>query len=106
VEIVNFRGILLAMAMDCPLSADELREQFRAETVLAKIALFEDLAELHETATIRREREMLAEQYRALIGVPPGERARFRAALERIVAGDGGSVSHARDAIVGRQAKG
>jgi folate-dependent tRNA-U54 methylase TrmFO/GidA len=83
-----------AMSIDRPpLSADELREQLRAETHLAKLELFEDLAVLHETATIDRERRCLAERYRACVGVPPDRRTEFRAVLERVLTGDGGSIT-------------
>ena len=50
--------------MDRLPSADELREQLHAETRLAKLDLFEDLADLHDTEPIHREREKLAARYR------------------------------------------
>ena len=78
--------------MDRPLSAEELREQLRAETRLAKLDLFADLAELHDTELISRQRKEFAARYRACVGVHPDQRFTFRSALERILAGNGGSV--------------
>ena len=81
------------MATDRPtLSAQELREQMNAETRLAKLDLFEDLAELHDTEVVLQERVRLSAQYQACVGVPPQQRNEFRAAMERILAGNGGSV--------------
>lgn len=70
-----------------PLSADELLEQFRAETRLANMDLFEDLAILYETETTASLRKKFAQRYLRLIGVVPEQRQEFRAALKRIVAG-------------------
>jgi hypothetical protein len=81
------------MTLARPLSADELREQLRAETRLAKLDLFDDLAELHDTAMTERERQAFAERYRDYVGVLPARRAMFRLALEKILAGDGSTVA-------------
>ena len=74
------------------LSAADLREQLRADRVLASTDLFEDLADLHDTEESPRLRQQFAERYRRLIGVHPDLRAEFRTALHNILNDGGGAV--------------
>jgi hypothetical protein len=74
--------------MDRPeFTGDELLEQLRAESHLAKIDLFEDLAGLYEFESVSKRREAYAERYRRNVGVFPEQRYDLKTALERIVAG-------------------
>lgn len=70
-----------------------MREQLRADALLAKMDLVSDLAALHDEARDRSLRAIYAAQYRRLIGVSPSNRQAFQAALERIVAGGRQSIA-------------
>lgn len=84
-----------------PLSADQLREQLRAERVLADMELMEDLAQLHETELNPAFRQEFADRYRRVLGVAPRHRMRFREELEKILHDSGGSVAEAIEGLGG-----
>jgi hypothetical protein len=64
---------------------DRLRHQLAAETTLAELDLYEDVAELHDTA-VGAERDRFAAWYRTLVGVHPDRRQDLRAVVKRIEA--------------------
>jgi hypothetical protein len=70
-------------------SADDLLEALRADAVLARMELHEDLAALAEEETDEALRRTFAERYRRLVGILPHQRKEFRRGLERIEAGSG-----------------
>jgi hypothetical protein len=68
-------------AENVPVTADELAERRTAARALRLIDLCEPLAVKAETAATGL-REIFAQRYRALVGVPPSRRVDFRRALE------------------------
>ena len=80
-------------------TAEQCREELKADRKLAEMDLFADLAELYETEQSPRLRQRFADRYRRLIGVHPEQRKEFRAALERVLAGGGMPVEDVIDLI-------
>jgi uncharacterized protein (DUF2249 family) len=78
-----------------PSSADELREQLRAEAMLAKLDVLEDLALVHDHEPMPALRQTLSMQYRQAVGVVPGRRDEFRTALIRVLEGGGQTIADA-----------
>ena len=82
------------MATDRPLSADELREVLHAETKLAELDLYADVAAAVETEPSSELRSRYADEYRRVVGVPAENRGQFRTSLEAIRDGNGDSVEN------------
>jgi hypothetical protein len=80
-------------------TAKRFLEESKAERVLAQMELFEDVAELWETEGVPGLKQRFATQYRKLMGVGPEHRGEFRAELERIKDGGGGSIQDAIDRL-------
>lgn len=57
--------------------------------MLARLDLFEDLAELAESETVEELRSRLRTRYRQLTGIEPERRAALTATLTRVVDGTG-----------------
>jgi hypothetical protein len=66
------------------------RNELAAESLLAKMDLQADLAELHDSETCEQLREKFAGMYQQFIGVVPEQRDEFRTALENVL--NGGQV--------------
>ena len=66
--------------------ADRYRHMIDAELALARMDLFEDLAQLHAEEECAAERARYAALYRDLLGFYPDQRDRVREGLEHIQA--------------------
>jgi hypothetical protein len=71
------------------LSADQLREQLKADVCMADLDLFEDLADLHDTEGSAKLRVEFANRYRKILGVNPPQRHKFKEGLQGILDGNG-----------------
>jgi len=65
------------------------REEIEAERLLARLDLFEEMAELAESEYVERVRERLCARYRELLGIEPERRSELKAALTRVADGTG-----------------
>jgi hypothetical protein len=64
--------------------ADRYRHQIDAELTLARMDLFEDLAQLHAEEACDVERARFAAMYRELLGFHPNQRDGVRRTLEHV----------------------
>jgi hypothetical protein len=81
------------------LTPELYRERHIVERKVALMNLHRALAERFDTERDPSLRQRFAERYRELIGVYPGERERFRAALDRVNEGGGATVQDVIDRI-------